>query len=220
MASLARCGRAIALTGAVYTCAISGANVAVARETYATPLLDRWRDFITEASRRFDIPEAWIRAVMRAESGGHTTLNGTPITSPAGAMGLMQVMPGTWAELRARYGFGSDPYNPHDNIMAGAAYLRELYTRYGYPNLFAAYSAGPARFDAHLFNGVPLPDETNAYLAAVRQPTFEPARPPVLVSGRSLFFVLHGTTDTASAQQKDSASGLFVPLNTVPNHTP
>lgn len=157
---------------------------------------------------------------MRAESGGHTTLNGMPITSPAGAMGLMQVMPGTWEELRARYGFGANPYDPHDNIMAGAAYLRELYSRYGYPNLFAAYNAGPARFDAHLFNGVPLPAETIAYLATLSQPVFDPPHSPPLVSGRSLFFVLRGTTGTVFEQQTDVANSLFVPLNTVPNRKP
>src|SRR3546814_10645940 len=66
---------------------------------YAEPVaatdaaLDRWRDFIAEASRRFGVPEAWIRAVMKAESGGRTVLDGRPITSRAGAMGPMQVMP-------------------------------------------------------------------------------------------------------------------------------
>jgi soluble lytic murein transglycosylase-like protein len=58
--------------------------------------LDRWQPFITEASLRFNVPERWIRAVMQAESGGQTMLNGHPITSNAGAMGLMQVMPGTY----------------------------------------------------------------------------------------------------------------------------
>src|SRR3546814_7365352 len=47
--------------------------------------LDRWQPFIAEAADRFDIPAAWIRAVMQAESGGRTTLDGRPITSRAGA---------------------------------------------------------------------------------------------------------------------------------------
>ena len=54
----------------------------------ATPDIDRWQDFITEASRRFAVPEFWIRVVMAAESAGRTMLDGRPITSPAGAMGL------------------------------------------------------------------------------------------------------------------------------------
>jgi hypothetical protein len=220
MASVAHHIRSVVFVGLVGACSIFGANICTAHDAPATPSLDRWQDVIAEASRRFDIPQAWIRAVMRAESGGHTTLNGAPITSPAGAMGLMQVMPGTWAELRARYGFGGNPYDPHDNIMAGAAYLRELYTRYGFPDLFAAYNAGPARFDTHLFNGTPLPAETIAYLAALGQPAVEPSRPPLLASGRSLFFVLRGSTGTASEQQENAATGLFVPLNTVRNHAP
>src|SRR3546814_3954130 len=55
--------------------------------------LDRWQPFIAEAADRFDIPAAWIRAVMQAESGGRTTLDGSPITSRAGAMGLRSEEP-------------------------------------------------------------------------------------------------------------------------------
>ena len=78
-------------------------------------------------------------------------------------MGLMQIMPETWAELRLRYGLGNDPYDPHDNILAGTAYLRELRDRYGSPGFLAAYNAGPARYEEHLA-GRPLPAETQAYL--------------------------------------------------------
>lgn len=83
------------------------------------PAVARWTPLIREASRRFHVPEAWIAAVMRAESGGRTHLDGRPIVSRAGAMGLMQVMPGTYAAMRRRYGLGSDPHDPRDNIMAG-----------------------------------------------------------------------------------------------------
>jgi membrane-bound lytic murein transglycosylase B len=85
--------------------------------------------------------------------------------SPAGAMGLMQVMPQTYAELRARYGLGADPFQPRDNILAGAAYLRELYDRFGAGGFLAAYNAGPARYQQHLIDGRPLPSETRAYVA-------------------------------------------------------
>jgi len=98
---------------------------------------------IDEASRRFGIPPAWVRGVIRIESGGRTMLDGRPITSPAGAMGLMQVMPATFAELSGRYGLGSDPYDPRANILAGAAYLREMYDRFGLAHFLAAYNAGP-----------------------------------------------------------------------------
>jgi len=116
---------------------------------------------IDEASRRFGIPAAWIRAVMRAESGGDARA-----VSPKGAIGLMQIMPGTWAELRDRHGLGRDPFDPRDNILAGAAYLRELHDRYGSPGFLAAYNAGPGRYEEHLA-GRPLPAETRAYVAAL-----------------------------------------------------
>jgi hypothetical protein len=126
-----------------------------------------WQPDIAAAAHRFDIPEAWIAAVMRAESGGQATMDGEPIRSPAGAVGLMQVMPQTYAALRARYGLGADPYAPRDNILAGAAYLRELLDRYGAPWFLAAYNAGPARLDTFLHSGRALPAETQRYLAAL-----------------------------------------------------
>jgi soluble lytic murein transglycosylase-like protein len=116
--------------------------------------------FVAEASQRFGIPATWIRAVMLAESFG-----GTRAVSPKGAIGLMQIMPETWASLRERYALGADPYDVHDNIIAGAAYLRELRDRYGSPGFLAAYNAGPARWEDHLATGQPLPVETRAYLA-------------------------------------------------------
>jgi soluble lytic murein transglycosylase-like protein len=129
--------------------------------------LDRWHADIAAAARRFDIPAGWIERVMRAESGGKTMVDGRPITSRAGAMGLMQLMPGTWADMRAALGLGVDPYDPHDNILAGAAYLKRLYDRYGYPGLFAAYNAGPARYEAWRAGARALPAETRAYLLTV-----------------------------------------------------
>ena len=126
-----------------------------------------WQPAIAAASHRFDIPEAWIAAVMGAESGGQATMDGERTRSPAGAMGLMQVMPQTYAALRARYGLGANPYAPRDNILAGAAYLRELLDRYGVPWFLAAYNAGPARLDAFLHTGRALPVETQRYLAAL-----------------------------------------------------
>jgi hypothetical protein len=82
-------------------------------------------------------------------------------------MGLMQLMPKTYADLQRQYGLGADAYAPRDNILAGTAYLRQMYTRYGYPGMFAAYNAGPGRFDAYLSGRRPLPDETIAYLSAI-----------------------------------------------------
>jgi len=118
--------------------------------------------FVTEASKRFGVPEHWIRAVLHVESGAKQRAR-----SSKGAMGLMQIMPKTWTELRARYGLGADPFDPHDNILAGAAYIRELYDRYGAPGFLAAYNAGPGRYERHLATGRPLPDETQAYVATL-----------------------------------------------------
>ncbi|WP_456740517.1 lytic transglycosylase domain-containing protein [Bradyrhizobium sp. USDA 4469] len=115
--------------------------------------------FVDEASQRFAIPMNWIGSVISIESAGDVHAK-----SPRGAIGLMQIMPATWAELRERYNLGNDPYDPHDNILAGAAYLRELLDRYGSPGVFAAYNAGPARYEEHLAGGS-LPDETRAYVA-------------------------------------------------------
>lgn len=116
---------------------------------------------ITEASRRFGVPAAWIRAVMRKESAGDVRA-----VSSAGARGLMQIMPDTWDDLRARWSLGRDPFDPRDNILAGTAYLRELHDRFGSPGFLAAYNAGPARYEAYLA-GRPLPAETRAYVAAL-----------------------------------------------------
>jgi hypothetical protein len=128
---------------------------------------DPWAPYIHEASKRFDMPESWIRALMRQESGGNLYRNGRLITSSAGAMGLMQVMPGTYAELRARHRLGPDPFDPHENIMAGVAYMREMYDMYGSPGFLAAYNAGPNRLDDYLANQRALPDETRHYVAAI-----------------------------------------------------
>ena len=129
--------------------------------------VDRWRPYVAEASARYDVPVEWIERVMRAESGGRTTLDGRPITSHAGAMGLMQLMPGTWADMRARLALGNDPHAPRDNIMAGTYYLRLMYDRFGYPGLFGAYNAGPARYSAYLAGRSGLPSETRAYMMRV-----------------------------------------------------
>ncbi|WP_339758568.1 lytic transglycosylase domain-containing protein [uncultured Sulfitobacter sp.] len=120
----------------------------------------RYADLIAEASQRFGIPKHWIRAVMQVESGGRVNA-----VSTAGAMGLMQIMPGTWTELRLRHRLGNDPFEPRDNILGGTAYLREMYDLFGAPGFLAAYNAGPARYADHLATGRALPRETRVYVA-------------------------------------------------------
>jgi hypothetical protein len=133
----------------------ASAQTAITPPQSVTPI----DSYIAEAARRFGIPEAWIRAVMGVESAGDATA-----TSIKGAMGLMQIMPATYADLRSRYRLGSNAYDPRDNILAGAAYLREMYDRYGSPGFLAAYNAGPGRYQDYLAGRV-LPPETRGYLA-------------------------------------------------------
>ncbi|MDZ3836999.1 MAG: lytic transglycosylase domain-containing protein [Rhodospirillales bacterium] len=205
------------LLGALAAGPIPGAMPAYAEPVAtADAALDRWRDSIAEASRRFGVPEAWIRAVMQAESGGRTMLDGRPITSRAGAMGLMQVMPDNYEEMRRAHDLGSDPYDPRDNILAGTAYLRAMYDRYGYPGLFAAYNAGPKRYDEYLRDGRPLPLETRAYLATIAQTDPSPPSPLAVASATQLFFALRTTAHAPPGRDGVApSSDLFVPLTTV-----
>jgi soluble lytic murein transglycosylase-like protein len=170
----------------------------------------RWEPLIAEASQRFGVSQSIIASVIRAESGGRTTLDGRPITSRAGAMGLMQLMPATWAELRSELQLGSNPYDPRDNILAGTAYLRKLGDRFGYPGMIAAYNAGPARYAAYLARHQRLPAETVAYLNAVtggaRSASITPLTRPT-----ELMFVLRRDLSNATPAGRNPAQsdGIF-----------
>jgi hypothetical protein len=128
---------------------------------------DPWGAHIAAASERFNVPEVWIREVMWVESRGNTHLNGGLTTSHAGAMGLMQVMPGTWDYLTRRYNLGSNPHDPAMNIMAGTAYIAEMHEEFGSPGFLYAYNAGPGRYRQFLEEGRVLPDETIRYVALI-----------------------------------------------------
>ena len=145
----------------------------------ASPGTHPYAGHVAEASQRFGIPEAWIWSVMRVESAGNPAA-----TSHAGAMGLMQVMPGTYAELRSRYGLGPDPYDPRDSILAGAAYLREMHDRYGSSGFLAAYNAGPGRWEDYVSRGRPLPAETVAYMTRLQPMVGSSAAPAPTVVAR------------------------------------
>ena len=178
--------------------------------------------YIAEAARRFGLPEHWILAVMEAESAGNPRA-----VSHAGAMGLMQIMPGTWAELRAAHRLGDDPFDPRDNILAGTAYLRQMYDRFGSPGFLAAYNAGPARYQDHLDTGRALPRETRNYLAILAPLIADgtdvaPAvsRPHRTEDWRdaSLFLATAETgqtpgDDTQRIASDASRNGIFVPLS-------
>jgi soluble lytic murein transglycosylase-like protein len=131
-------------------------------------LMNRWNGEIGVAAERFGVPQSWLRAVMAAESGGRTMSSETKaITSSMGAQGLMQLMPQTYADMRAQLGLGPNAYDPHDNITASAAYLRWLDKRYGYPEMFAAYNDGPGNLEARLVAGRMLPLETQLYVGEI-----------------------------------------------------
>jgi hypothetical protein len=118
-----------------------------------------WSADVREAAERFAVAERLLRAVMQVESDGDVHA-----VSGKGAMGLMQIMPATWEELRIKYRLGVDPYQPRGNILAGAAYLREMLDRFGRDGFLAAYNAGPGRYEDHLATGRPLPRETTGYV--------------------------------------------------------
>jgi soluble lytic murein transglycosylase-like protein len=120
------------------------------------PLLDEWDDEILEASVRYDISPELIKAVCLAESG----MNPRAL-SPAGAMGLMQLMPATARNLGV-----SDPWDPSQNIDGGAKFLRKLVGRFDLlSHAIAAYNAGPANVEK--YRGIPPFEETQTYVVRV-----------------------------------------------------
>jgi soluble lytic murein transglycosylase-like protein len=168
----------------LFAAALLGGIAAGAAEAQTAPTPgDGIATAVAESVQRFGLPETWIRAVMRRESAGDVHA-----TSPKGAMGLMQLMPDTWATLRAELRLGLDPYDPHDNIVAGAAYLRQLYDQFGPDGFLAAYNAGPRRYIDFVARGRPLPGETRAYVAAIVHTLASPAAaapsaiPPAIAS--------------------------------------
>jgi soluble lytic murein transglycosylase-like protein len=189
----------------------------VAGPAAANPV-DRWNNEVAGAAARFGVPAEWIRRVIQAESDGRTIWRGRPIVSRAGAMGLMQLMPGTWRDMRSALGLGPNPHDPHDNILAGTAYLRAMYDRFGYPGLFAAYNAGPARYADHLAGGRALPAETIAYVAAIAGSGPAPTGPPTMVwkPPAKLFVALARARARAPdpAMARAAPNVLFVKLGT------
>ena len=119
---------------------------------------------IDEAAGRFGLPAVWIYAVIKAESGGDPNA-----LSSKGAMGLMQLMPATWRALSERHRLGPDPFERRANVLAGAAYLRQMFDQFGPNGFLAAYNAGPGRYADVLAGRRTLPAETASYVATVKQ---------------------------------------------------
>ena len=118
--------------------------------------LAMWEPDLQELSGRYGVDPHLARAVMRMESGGNPNA-----VSGAGALGLMQLMPGT-----AR-GLGVDPADPKRNLEGGIKYLAQLADKYDgdYVKTLAAYNAGSARVDS--YDGVPPFPETERYVKNV-----------------------------------------------------
>ncbi|MEF2071047.1 lytic transglycosylase domain-containing protein [Consotaella aegiceratis] len=175
-----------------------------------TATVDTVGSAISEAAQRFAIPPHWIRAVIAAESNGDARA-----VSPAGAMGLMQVVPSTWREMRTEMGLGSDPFDTRDNILAGTAYLRTMLDRYGSPGFLAAYNAGPQRYEESLLLGRPLPAETQAYVgklapmigSEVAASFTEGAIAPVDWTRSPLFIRSSNVTPAAAPWRADGQTG-------------
>jgi len=125
----------------------------------ATPAGLQWLEpIISKASSRYGVDAGLIKAVIKAESNFNTNA-----VSPAGARGLMQLMPGTARSLGV-----SDSFNPEQNVMAGTRFLRDLLNRYNgdLDSTLAAYNWGPGNVDKRPDR---LPRETRDYLSRVKQ---------------------------------------------------
>ena len=112
-------------------------------------------DIVDAAARRHGVDAELVHAVIAVESGYRAGAQ-----SPAGAQGLMQLMPGTQRDLGV-----SDAFDPRQNVDAGVAYLRNLTDEFGTVLALAAYNAGPGA--VRRYNGIPPYEETHAYVRAV-----------------------------------------------------
>ena len=124
--------------------------------TRTFPLLDSWDERFVQAEARYGVPAELLKAVCLAESG----MNPNAL-SYAGAQGLMQLMPGTAAQLGVR-----DPWDPWENIDGGARYIKQMSDLFGdWQRTIAAYHAGPANVTK--YDGIPPFPDTQAYVAKV-----------------------------------------------------
>lgn len=119
---------------------------------------------VAAASRKYGVPESYIRSVMQVESSGRPDA-----VSPKGAAGLMQLMLPTYQEIAKREGLGPDRFNPTNNINAGTAYMRQMYDQFGnWGDAFGAYNAGPGRWADVKAGRANAPRETQAYIPKVQ----------------------------------------------------
>ena len=116
-----------------------------------------WRSRISDLSEKYGMDENLVRAVIRMESGGKTDA-----LSSKGAMGIMQLMPGTAKMLGVE-----DPYDPVQNLEGGIKYLSQMSDKYDgdLEKTLAAYNAGPGRVDS--YEGIPPFAETQHYVKTI-----------------------------------------------------
>jgi len=150
-------------TGTVATGTTSGKYDAISLKGSVKERVNSYCDIIMEASAKFGVPEYIIKAVIDQESMGIYNAK-----SPAGAFGLMQLMPGTASGLGV-----TNSADPYQNIMGGTKYLSQMYSKYGnWENALGAYNWGTGNMDSFLKTGLgkkgqPMPNETKKYIPSV-----------------------------------------------------
>lgn len=131
------------------------------RETYAKPStpfhITSYDDVISEAAKRHGLSSSLIKALIHVES-----FFNPKAVSKKGAIGLMQIMPENLQALNI-----SDPFDPWENIMGGASYLKSMLERFRgeLPLALAAYNAGPTAVER--YHDIPPYPETEAYVKKV-----------------------------------------------------
>ena len=131
-----------------------------APDNYGKTIQEKAKDYkqtIKDACKKFGVDEKFIMAIINQESGYNPNA-----TSPVGAMGMMQLMPGTAKDLGVK-----NAYDARDNIMGGVKYIKQQLDRFGGDKrkALAAYNAGPGAVAK--YGGIPPYAETQNYVKSI-----------------------------------------------------